>query len=887
MLERYGHGGDVWTAAETFGLPKEQFLDFSSNMNPLGPPDAIGRIMRERWREVAQYPDPAVRELTRKLARKHGIDPKCILVGNGAAELIDLAVRALQPKVTGLVRPSFLEYEEAVEKSGGRVLDIPLLPDNGFVLQEAELETAAARCDLLFLGHPNNPTGTLLPDSVVRRLAAGDIPSIVDEAFLDFSTREESLTLIPAAAGSRSLIVIRSMTKFFSIPGIRLGYAVAHPELIRAMKRFKVHWSVNALAQWVGEAVLEEAAFAEQTLRWLSEEKDRLIGRLREIGLEVYDSEVNFILFSLKPFGLNAKELQTEMGRRGILIRDASLFKGLDESYVRIAVKLREHNEMLVAGLEASIAALTGAGERVKVQAQGSPLGEKRTLAPTLMLQGTASDVGKSLLTAALCRILLQDGYRVAPFKSQNMSLNSYVTPDGKEIGRAQGMQADACRIAATTDMNPILLKPKKDMVSQVVVHGKPYRDLDARAYRERYLPEAETVVKDALARLRRNYDVVVIEGAGSPAEVNLKDRDIVNMRLAGWADAPVLLVADIDRGGVFASLVGTLDILTPEERARVKGFVINKFRGDVTLLQPGIDWLEQRTGKPVLGVIPYLPQLGLEDEDSASLDRRLAESGKTSASHEWQPDMLDIAVIRLPRISNFTDIDPLSFEPDVRLRFVTGADEFGSPDAVIVPGSKNTVDDLLYLRQAGLDRMLARYAADGGFVAGICAGYQMLGEKLLDPLLVESNEPELRGIGLFPAQTEFAHEKQTVRSEGTANLYGDETMPVQGYEIHMGQTEFMRPVRHPFEIVREDGSRQAEGAATDDGRIWGTYLHGILHNDDFRRSWLNRIRLDKGLDPLAAELRFLERREAAFDRLADHVRAHLDLQRLYAMIEA
>nr|WP_246627362.1 cobyric acid synthase [Paenibacillus solanacearum] len=502
------------------------------------------------------------------------------------------------------------------------------------------------------------------------------------------------------------------------------------------------------------------------------------------------------------------------------------------------------------------------------------------------MLQGTASDVGKSLLTAALCRILLQDGYRVAPFKSQNMSLNSYVTPDGKEIGRAQGMQADACRIAATTDMNPILLKPKKDMVSQVVVHGKPYRDLDARAYRERYLPEAEAVVKESLARLRQSYDIVVIEGAGSPAEVNLKDRDIVNMRLAGWADAPVLLVADIDRGGVFASLVGTLDILTPEERARVKGFVINKFRGDVTLLQPGIDWLEERTGKPVLGVIPYLPQLGLEDEDSASLDRRLAESGRMSASQERQPDLLDIAVIRLPRISNFTDIDPLSFEPDVRLRFVTGAGDFGRPDAVIVPGSKNTIDDLLYLRHAGLDRKLAQYAEDGGFVTGICAGYQMLGEKLLDPLLVESGEPELRGIGLFPAQTEFAREKQTVRSEAMASLYGGEAMPVHGYEIHMGQTEFTRPVRHPFEIVREDGSRQEEGAATEDGRVWGTYLHGILHNDDFRRAWLNRVRLDKGLEPLPAELRFMERREAAFDRLADHVRAHLDLPQLYAMIK-
>ena len=317
----------------------------------------------------------------------------------------------------------------------------------------------------------------------------------------------------------------------------------------------------------------------------------------------------------------------------------------------------------------------------------------------TLMVQGTASDVGKSVIVAAFCRIFMQDGRKVAPFKSQNMSLNSYVTPDGKEIGRAQGMQADACRIAATTDMNPILLKPTKEMVSQVVVHGKPLREYDARAYREKYLPQAELIVKEALERLRSEYDAIVIEGAGSPAEVNLKDRDIVNMRLAGWADAPVVLVADIDRGGVFAAIVGTLEILEPEERDRVKGFIINKFRGDVSLLKPGLDWLEQRTGKPVLGVVPYLHDLGLEDEDSASLDAKrqrglldgnrhsgtvtadghLGSSVESDASAE---QLLDIAVIRLPRISNFTDFDPLFAEADVAVRYVSTPDQLGCPDA-------------------------------------------------------------------------------------------------------------------------------------------------------------------------------------------------------------
>jgi threonine-phosphate decarboxylase len=524
---------------------------------------------------------------------------------------------------------------------------------------------------------------------------------------------------------------------------------------------------------------------------------------------------------------------------------------------------------------------------------------KEKGLAPTIMLQGTASDVGKSILTTALCRILLQDGYRVAPFKSQNMSLNSYVTPDGKEIGRAQGMQADACDIAATTDMNPILLKPKKDMVAQVVVHGKPYRDLDARTYREQYLQQAEGIVKDALERLRSTYDVVVMEGAGSPAEINLKDRDIVNMRLAGWADAPVLLVADIDRGGVFASIVGTLELLTPEERDRVRGFIINKFRGDVTLLQPGLDWLEERTGKPVLGVIPYLDELGLEDEDSASLDRKRSTS--FAAQGTERDNSLDIVVLRLPRISNFTDVDPLFAEPDVQVRYVDSPAEWGQPDAVIVPGSKNTIDDLLFLRASGLEALLLEHVGQGRHVVGICAGYQMLGRMLHDPELVESDKLEVEGIGLLPTVTTFAAEKRTVRVSGTSHLAGADGMPIAGYEIHMGRTEFIGDALRPF-VVRDQvvvsvfeggggpaGAVSAEhpdGAAVEDGRIWGTYLHGILHNDEFRRWWLNELRRARGWTELSEVVPFSAKREAAFDRLAEHVRCHLDMPKIYSMLE-
>lgn len=957
MLERYGHGGDLTTAEAVYGRPAEKFLDFSSNMNPFGPPECVGALLGDRWRELARYPDPAVRGLRRAIADKYRIAEESVLVGNGAAELIDLSIRALRPGSVGLARPSFSEYEEAVRKTGGRVVDIPLSEADGFALREEAARRAAQRADLLLLGHPNNPTGRLADKDMLLRLIRDCVPLIVDEAFVDFAPDEREVSLIRLAAESEKLYVIRSMTKFYAIPGIRLGYMVAHPDEIARIAALQVPWSVNAIAQWVGEAVLGEREYAVRTRRWLAEERPWLVGRLRELGLKVFPGDVNFLLVRIPAHaGLDVKRLQRLMGVSGVLIRDASLFAGLDESYFRVAVRLRVDNAALVDRLARALSARSEAAsvyarepkesqeseesqehkeskesqmpgeswepkelqkpnqleekkelqkpkelqepkqsqepkelqkpEHAKERTVGSTSGgvqSETRLAPTIMFQGTSSDAGKSILTTALCRILLQDGRKVVPFKSQNMSLNSYVTPDGKEIGRAQGMQADACRIPATTDMNPILLKPKKDMVSQVVVHGKPLRDYDARTYREKYLGEAELIVKEALVRLRSRYDVVVIEGAGSPAEVNLKDRDIVNMRLAGWADAPVLLIADIDRGGVFASLVGTLDILTPEERDRVKGFIINKFRGDVSLLKPGLDWLERRTGKPVVGVIPHLPDLGLEDEDSASLDAKRI----TSAKREGQ---VDIAVLRLPRLSNFTDFDPLFEEPDVHVRYVSAAAEWGEPDAVIIPGSKNTVDDLKFLRATALESCVRRHVEAGGRLLGICAGYQMMGRRLLDPERLESDTEESAGLALFPAETTFTPDKRTERVRGTADMPGSGRFAVEGYEIHMGRTVFLGPVRQPFAIRVHDApdaasSYHADGAVSSDGKVWGTYVHGILHNDELRRSWINDIRADKGWPPLTGELKFLSRREAAFDRLADHVRRHLDMERIYEMI--
>ncbi|GAB6929793.1 cobyric acid synthase [Paenibacillus sp. JCM 10914] len=527
-------------------------------------------------------------------------------------------------------------------------------------------------------------------------------------------------------------------------------------------------------------------------------------------------------------------------------------------------------------------------------QARDHDVTSKEGQGAVLMLQGTASDVGKSIVTTALCRIFVQDGYRTAPYKSQNMALNSYVTLDGKEIGRAQGVQAEACGIAATTDMNPILIKPMKDMHSQIVIHGVPEMQMSAMDYRTQFLPKAKQIVLDALERLREDYDIVVMEGAGSPAEINLKDRDIVNMNLAGWADSPVILVADIDRGGVFAAIVGTLELLEPHEAARIKGFIINKFRGDVALLQPGLDWLEERTGIPVLGVLPYIQDIRIEAEDSVVLD-------ELHYRRQEQRE-LDIAIIRYPRISNFTDFDALRGEPDVVVRFVSSVDELGTPDVIILPGTKSTLDDLDFIRERGLaDAIRTMTEQQDIQLVGICGGYQMLGERLSDPHAAEGSVREAEGLGMLPLRTTFLKHKRTVRVAGKLSpdhplrldsFYGAGDFPITAYEIHMGVSEWsdvtggagVSPL-FTMESLPSDSQAQLEGLGRSDGRVWGSYMHGLFDNDALRRSWLNGLRLKKGLSPITATFESEQRKLAEFDRVADVVRRHVDLDKIYEII--
>ena len=466
-----------------------------------------------------------------------------------------------------------------------------------------------------------------------------------------------------------------------------------------------------------------------------------------------------------------------------------------------------------------------------------------------LMVQGTASHVGKSVLVTALCRIFRQDGFKVAPFKAQNMSNNSYVTPDGGEIGRAQAVQAEAAGIEPTVDMNPILLKPETESRSQVVVLGRPVKSAEATSYLG-MRAQLWQLVSRSLDKLRERYDIVVIEGAGSPAEINLKDTEIVNMRVARYANAPVLLAGDIDRGGVFASLVGTLELLDPEERACVRAFVINKFRGDLSLLTPGLTWLEERTGIPVAGVIPYYRDIHVAEEDSVSQERR----GSMKMKEDY---VLDIAVIGMPHISNFDDFDPLEQERGVRLRYVEANDTLGQPDMIILPGTKTTMADLAWLRRTGLADRIQRLRLHGTAVIGICGGYQMMGTRVLDPDGVESHQDESEGLGLLPVTTVFGATKETYRVRAEVRvapgiLDWTSGMTVEGYEIHMGRSFYCpgpdphkttpdSAVPSPFRILERSGQRceRDDGAIDPGGRVLGTYIHGLFHNAGFRRAML------------------------------------------------
>ena len=853
----FKHGGHVRGLANVAGCKAEELLDFSANINPLGAPDCLRRVISRRLCEVTHYPDPHCHDLRKAIASAFSIPAEQVVCGNGSTELLYALPHCLPVTRAVIPVPSYIDYAVAVARAGLAITTIALDAESGFRIDWSRVERKLSGGEMVLVGQPGNPCGAMFDPDALLEVADRRSSTIfvVDEAFADFVDGYRSLS----SHGRPNIVVLRSMTKFYGIPGLRLGYALASGPIVERISGFLPPWSVDSLAQAVGIAVLEDRRYADRTRKEVVRLREQLYRGLLDLGVfTVFPSAANYLLARSEREDLDAATLSRKLLARRIAIRVCDNYENLDGRYFRVAVRTEGENARLLDAMAGAIGPSAGKKER--------PVAKSRRV-PAIMFQGTSSNAGKSVLAAAFCRILLQDGYRVAPFKAQNMSLNSYVTRNGGEMGRAQVVQARACRLDPDVRMNPVLLKPNSETGSQVIVFGKPVGNMDVNAYIH-YKPQAFEAVKRAYTSLASEADAMVIEGAGSPGEVNLKHHDIVNMTMAAFAGAPVLLVGDIDRGGVFASFVGTLEVLSESERALLAGFVINRFRGNPALLGDGIEYVCRHTGLPTFGVIPYIRDLGLPEEDSVSFKALGQDSARIGA------EQVDIAVIDLPHISNFTDFDPLKSEPDVHLRVVRNHAQLGRPDAVILPGSKNVLADLKYLRENGLATRIIELAEGKNIrLIGICGGFQMLGTTIADPEGIESEAGLEPGLSLLGVQTVLKKDKilKTVAARHTST-----GLALSGYEIHHGQTVGDGLLAA---VVRQDG--EPIGYASKDGRVFGTYLHGLYDNDAFRRWFIDDLRRRRGMAPLG-EIQAVYDIEPALNRLADVVRANLDVNAIH-----
>ena len=856
----FGHGGNVRSLAIRAGCEIGELLDFSANINPLGPPEGLRRVIASHLNRVVHYPDPCCMALREAIASELPVSTDQGVCGNGSTEILYALPRALSVSRAVIPVPSYIDYAVSARKAGLEVQTVVLNPETGFVIDWKRVERELSGNEMVITGQPANPSGAMFDPAGLAELADRH-PStwfVVDEAFADFVEGYRSTISLERP----NIVVMRSMTKFYAIPGLRLGHALAPEPVAARIAGCLPPWSVGSLAQAAGVACLLDHAYADRTRKETVRLREQLRQGLMDAApVEVFPSPANYLLARLTSTRYTAAELAEQMLARRIAIRVCDNYEGLTDRYFRVAVRTETENERLLETFREIF--VSDVPSRPQWYRQ-----HPRT--PAIMFQGTSSNAGKSVLTAAFCRILLQDGFRVAPFKAQNMSLNSFVTRNGGEMGRAQVVQAQACRMDPDVRMNPVLLKPNSDTGAQVIVMGKPVGNMDVDAY-IRYKPTAFEMVRQAYASLASTVDAVVIEGAGSPAEVNLKHHDIVNMAMAAHARAPVLLVGDIDRGGVFASFVGTMEVLSETERSRIAGFVINRFRGNRNLLADAIRFLEEHSGLPTWGVIPYIPDAGIPEEDSVSFKMPRKDTAEPG------PDQVEMIVIDLPHISNFTDFDPLRLEPDVCLRVVNRLDQLTVadrlPDAVILPGSKNVPGDLRHLRESGMAEAIDRLARQGVSLIGICGGLQMLGRTIEDPHRLESDGTPRQGLGLLAVDTVLEAGK-TLKLVSARHL--ESGCVLQGYEIHHGATHGTDAVPA---MVREDGA--VIGFVSENGRIFGSYLHGLFDDDRFRRWTIDRLRAQKGLST-DGSIRVTYDIHGALDRLADIVRANLDVNAIY-----
>lgn len=847
MLE---HGGRLHRAAAQYGIPLARWIDLSTGINPQGWP--LPPIPREIWTRLPEDEDG----LEAAAGDYYGCPALLPTAGTQAAIQALPALR--ERSRVAVLAPAYAEHAQAWRHAGHDVV----------TTDAAALTDAADAADVVVIVNPNNPTGERFGvDALLAlhaRLSARGGWLVVDEAFIDM-TPAQSLAAHTARDG---LVVLRSPGKFFGLAGARAGFVLAAAPLLARLRERLGPWTVAAPTRWLLQRAFADRAWQTQARARLAADGARLRDLLQRRGLAVSGGTDLFQWVQL----FDAAEWHGALAREAVLTRrfdapaslrfglpaDETAWERLDAALDFAAASIPRRTDLQALAETPSPPNGPDGHGRVWVSA-GTPEAEhEQRRAGVLMVQGTTSDAGKSTLVAGLCRWLHRRRVAVAPFKPQNMALNSAVTVDGGEIGRAQALQAQAAGLPPHTDFNPILLKPNSDVGAQVIVHGRAIGNMQAGVYHD-YKRVAMDAVLASHERLCARYDAVIVEGAGSPAEINLRANDIANMGYAEAVDCAVILIADIDRGGVFAHLVGTLALLSESEQARVKGFVINRFRGDIALLQPGLDWLERRTGKPVLGVLPYLHGLHLDAEDA--LPRG---PGRADAA-------LRVIVPALPRISNHTDFEALRLHPEVSFRYVGPGEPIPPADLVVLPGSKSVRADLAWLRAQGWDSALARHLRYGGKVLGICGGLQMLGRRIDDPHGIEGAAGESEGLGLLDLVTTLEPEKQLRTVAGELRIAASGTR-VEGYEIHCGVSRG-EALQRPLATL-SDG--RDDGAISVDDRIAATYLHGLFDAPGACAALLRWAGL--------ADAQPLDRaalREQALDSLADAVERHLDLATL------
>lgn len=843
------HGGRLSEARAKFG--RETFLDYSVNTNAFWhPPALLGAVATSD--AIGRYPEADARSLTLRIGELCEINETQILTTAGAIEGLYLATRLFSGRRAAILAPSFADYHRACLAAGITVLSVPIFPEQPD--ETAALE-ALSGVDVVLLGNPNNPTGLLFPnlEKLIQKPELQGVSWIIDEAFIEFIEVPEQRSLLKKLAAYPNVILLRAFTKSWSIPGLRLGFlATSNAAWMRQLQAWQPPWPISGITEAWALLHLNKTNQASMlaSLKQLPEVRADFMEQIRSLDSFLpLASHANFFL--LQSDSINALHLADTLAHQGVLVRTCRGFEHLEHSrYVRLAVRTPAENEEVFNALAKASA------KKHRVRSL-----RKKPRMRSISVLGTSSNSGKSWFTTALCAWVRRRGLRVAPFKAQNMSNNSAVAFDGGEIGRAQAAQAEACGLVPSVRMNPILLKPSGKSGSQLVRLGRAEGHIKAADY-YKSIESLWPTVTESLAYWENQCDVLILEGAGSPVELNLMQRDLVNFRPVRHMDSRWLLVADIERGGVFGQAAGTWALTPAEDRARCMGLVVNKFRGDLALFSDAQKFFAPHFGAPFLGTLPYVQHLQPENEDSLSSEPTNATDGEPL---HW---------IRFPQTSNSQDTNPWQLDEGVRIEWTDDPITVAGARVIVLPGSKNTLADLRWLKETGLAAAILRACQHGAIVVGICGGFQMLGERVSDPAGLAGDPGEESGLSLLPLETWFTKTKEVRNIE--AIFKGQRW---NAYEIHMGKSRVTGPCESLLQVSDCNGPRE-EGCRREN--VWGTYLHGLFESSHVRRELIRAAKIKGHKLSLVS---FREQRERLYNDMADMLDQHLNMEDIWRYV--